>query len=175
MALVFQYGSNVDSERLNSENRLRGDATVIDVVRTVDDYEFNFTIWSKSNNCAAADIIPGSGRKIWGVLYDIPDFLIKKETDGERKSLDEIEGEGSNYKRMSIRVQYRDGTSVDNDVITYIGINDARKFNIRTSFSYARHIITGLRVHSVPDDYIEYVKSRIRDNNPDLAQQIESI
>jgi hypothetical protein len=88
MALVFQYGSNARSERLNANDRLCGDARPVGIAHTQDYYELDFTVWSKKNKCAAADIVPGSGRKIWGVLYEIPDYLIRRETSGKRKSLD---------------------------------------------------------------------------------------
>lgn len=42
--------------------------------------------------------------KVWGVVYDIPDYLIGKATAKahNRKSLDAIEGEGTNYKQEFI-------------------------------------------------------------------------
>jgi hypothetical protein len=90
MALVFQYGSNTSSKRINSANRLRGDAISLGLACTVEDFQFDFTVWSTTNNCAAADIIKGSGRKLWGVLYEIPDYLIRRDTAGSRCSHREI-------------------------------------------------------------------------------------
>ena len=94
MALVFQYGSNLSSERINSDSRLKGDARPVGIAYTEDDFELDFSVWSKGNNCAAADIIPGAGRKIWGVIYEIPDYLIERTSakERDRKSLDAIEG-----------------------------------------------------------------------------------
>lgn len=171
MALVFQYGSNMLSDHINSPNRLQGDACPYGIAYTADDYELEFTIWSRMNKCAAANIFPGLGRKIWGVVYMIPDYLISRETAGSRKSLDAIEGESQNYKRTSIAIRYADGRPVEEDVITYIALY--RRTGIKTSFEYANQIISGLHEFNVSEDYIEYVKGKVLDNNPDIREKIE--
>jgi len=43
---------------------MKGDAKPVGIAYTKDDYELDFTVWSNGNQCAAADIVPGSGRKI---------------------------------------------------------------------------------------------------------------
>lgn len=108
MAIIFQYGSNTNSERLNSPERLAGNASQIGIAYTKDLYELDFTTWSKSNDCAAADIVPGAGRYLWGVLYDVPGHLIRRETSGKQKSFDSIEG--PNYHRIPIRLKHPDGS-----------------------------------------------------------------
>ncbi len=66
--LIFQYGSNISTARLNDRDRLNGDARVISIVSTVDKFDIAFTVWSKSNGCAAADIVQSdTGRHIYGV------------------------------------------------------------------------------------------------------------
>jgi len=171
MALVFQYGSNTSSKRLNSSDRLQGDAKPVGIAYTRDDFELDFTVWSTGNQCAAADIVPGSGRKIWGVLYEIPDHLIRRDTAGNRRSLDDIEGEGTNYQRMTISLKYPNGRPVKPDAITYV-VKD-RKKGLQTSLEYVCHIIVGLHEHGVPEEYIEYVKMRIVKNNPSLKEEME--
>jgi AIG2-like family len=174
MALVFQYGSNADSERLNSTTRLQGEAKPIGIAYTEQDFELDFTVWSKTNACAAADIVPCSGRKIWGVIYEIPDYLIKRETaPSNRKSLDSIEGAGTNYKRIPIDLRYLNGLPVEGETITYVVLK--RTSDIQTSLEYASHILKGLREQKVPDEYIEYVKRRIGANNPDLKNEIKHL
>lgn len=64
MALVFQYGSNTSGTRLNSQDRLRGDAKDLGLVCTEAPFELDFDVWSTSNACAAADIREGRGRPI---------------------------------------------------------------------------------------------------------------
>jgi len=155
VSLVFQYGSNMSSKRLNLPSRLKGGAAPVGVAYTVDKFELVFDIWSKTNCCAAADIVPGSGRNIWGVLYEIPQNLIDRHKSGCRKSLDEIEGECTNYQRMTIDLKLPNG-SRKNGVWTYIG-KDRKKW-IQTSLPYVKHILCGLRENNVPEEYVEYVK-----------------
>jgi hypothetical protein len=167
---MFQYGSNLDAERLNGPTRLQGDARVVGKAVTQDDFEFEFDIWSTAEGGrAAADIIPSRGRKIWGVIYKIPDYLIRRETAKvkQRKSLDAIEGEGSNYERVPIKLNWPDGRPVPGPVITYIG--KARDPKIKTNQLYVNHIFKGLEDHGFPPDYVSYVKSKIASNNPTLT------
>jgi gamma-glutamylcyclotransferase (GGCT)/AIG2-like uncharacterized protein YtfP len=171
MAYVFQYGSNTLSSRLNSEDRLRGDARSVGAVYTEDDFELDFTVSSISNQCAAADIVSAGGRKIWGVVYEIPDHLISRETSGDRKSLDAIEGR--KYERRNISLRYSDGSPVDKTVITYV-VRE-REGGIQTSINYCQKIIAGLRENNVPEEYIEYVKGRCVANNPNLIDEVEAL
>lgn len=174
MALVFQYGSNMSSARLNSVDRLNGDAQPIGVVFTTENHELVFNVWSVKNKCAASSIIPGRGRRVWGVLYEIPDWLIRRDTarPRNRRSMDAVEGEGSNYERGEISVCYSDGQTVAGPVLTYIGRDP--QDDIQTNAEYAGHILAGLREHGdVPGEYVEYAKARIVDNNPSLAEVVK--
>ncbi len=171
MALVFQYGSNTSSTRLNSVDRLRGDAKDLGLVCTQATFQLAFDVWSSTNNCAAADIFEGAGRVIWGVLYEVPDYLIDRATAGARRSLDAIEG--SRYQRRSIGVQKPNGTQVEGNVITYTVRTPEPA--LRTSLDYASHIVAGLREHGAPDEYIAYVKSRVIANNPAQAADLERL
>jgi hypothetical protein len=107
MALVFQYGSNCSEDQINSQDRMRGDARFEGIAETVDDYEIAFDVYSKRRRCAASDIVRTRGAKVWGVLYEIPDYLIVRGTARarERRAFDEIEGEGGNYRRESIQIR----------------------------------------------------------------------
>ncbi len=171
--LVFQYGSNTSSRRLNSGKRLQGEARVVGLARTEQPFELDFTVWSRRNGCAAADIVPGAGRTIWGVLYRIPAHLIERHTAGDRNCLDAIESEGRNYVRVPIAVQLADGGRVDGEAITYVARE--RREHLATSFAYARHILEGLREHEAPADYVDYVKQRIIINNAALEQLIRRL
>ncbi len=168
MALVFQFGSNVRYDRLNSPQRLNGDARLVDVVRTREAFELDFTVWSEGNGCAAADIVPGRGRSLWGVLYEVPDFLIATETAGGRRSFDEIECE---YVRRSITVVSGDGHGVETEALTYRV--PEKRFDLRTGIDYVTHILTGLREREVPAEYIDYVHGRILANNPELKDELK--
>lgn len=167
MALVFQYGSNMSVARLNHMERLDGNAKPIAIATTAEPFELAFTVWSKTNSCAAADIIPSkAGRNIYGVVYDIPDFLLSRESAKKqnRKSLDAIEGEGTNYIRKTIQLIKIDGTQLR--AITYVVKEPST--DLKTSMAYVEHILDGLKEHAIPDEYCRYVISRIIQNNPEL-------
>lgn len=70
MALVFQYGSSCSESQINSKDRLCGDAKFVELVRTVDDFVLAFDLWSKRRNCAAWDVVSGTGSKVRGALYE---------------------------------------------------------------------------------------------------------
>lgn len=171
MALIFQYGSNMSTARLNSAERLVGDAKLIGVARTVVPFEFGFTVWSGGNGCAAADLVPTEkGRSIYGVLYEVPDFLLSCDTAAARgrKSFDEIEGE---YVRTPVELITIDGSQVQ--AITYL-VRE-RVPDLKTSLAYVSHILLGLQEHSMPEDYCQYVLSKIVENNPELTGQLQPL
>jgi hypothetical protein len=163
----------MSSARLNSAERLRGDAKDLGLVYTQAPFELDFDVWSETNTCFAADIREGRGRTIWGVLYEIPDYLIERRTATarHRRALDAIEG--SLYQRRPIAVRWRNGKPVKSEVISYTVVNPGE--TQATSLDYARYILTGLREHNAPNGYMAYVKSRIVVSNPALAADIERL
>ena len=171
MALIFQYGSNMSTARLNHEKRMNGDAKVIEVVRTKNKFIFGFTVFSKTNKCAAADIeLDTNGEIIYGVLYEIPDYLLTRDLAGKlnRKSMDGIEG--LNYKRHLIDVIKSDGEEIS--VWTYT-VKD-KVYKLKTSKDYISHIITGLREHHISPEYYNYIKSRIVENDSTLESFVQN-
>lgn len=174
MTLVFQYGSNMSVARLNGEDRLVGDARSIGVVRTVEPFELMFTVWSEKSACAAADLVPRmTGRSIYGVVYEVPDFLLSRDTAKQcnRKSLDAIEGEGTNYVRAMIDLVTDDGSTVS--AITYL-VRE-RRIGLKTSLAYVQHILLGLKQHDIPEEYFQYVRSKIIENNSDLESELLAV
>ena len=171
MTLVFQYGSNISASRLNHENRLAGDAKPIGIAGTIELFDLGFTVWSKTNECAAADIAPSeTGRNVFGVVYQIPDFLIYRESANRRnrKSLDAIEGEGGNYVREEIKLSKSDGTQIK--ALTYV-VREKME-GLKTSFAYVQHILKGMKEFQFPNEYREYVVSCIVSNNAELESKI---
>lgn len=173
MALVFQYGSNMSVARLNGEDRLVGDARPIGVARTVELFDLKFTVWSESNDCAAADLVPGSaGRSAYGVLYEVPDYLLSRDTAKlrNRRSFDAIEAEGTSYVRSTIDIITQSGSTIC--ATTYL-VKD-RRAGLKTSFAYVSHILAGLREHDIPGEYRQYVRARIIENNGDLRNELSA-
>jgi gamma-glutamylcyclotransferase len=173
MALVFQYGSNCRDSQINSQDRLCGDAKFIDVAETVDDFQLAFDVWGTKRKCAASDIVASPGNKVWGALYEVPDFLIERKTAATqtRKSLDAIEGEGDNYRRETITVRRDSGPTVP--ALTYRVQNP--KPDLKTSLEYVGYVVKGLRERGVREDYIEHVKKLAQANNPMIATQVQEL
>lgn len=171
MALLFQYGSNTLAERLNSDERLCGDARDLGLATTIDAFELSFDVWSKKGQYAASNLRPNIGRRIIGVLYEVPDFLIARETAKPRgrKSMDQIEG--PNYERRTISVERLNGEHVE--ALTYLVKEPID--GLLTSFEYAGYIVEGLRGHDAPGEYVNYVKERAIANNPALANELAEI
>jgi len=108
------------------------------------------------------------GRSIYGVLYEVPDFLLSRDTAEQRgrKSFDAIEGE---YVRTPVELIASDGSKVR--AITYL-VRE-RKAGLKTSLAYVRHILAGLQEHGMPEEYRRYVLSKIIANNGDLKNQLQ--
>lgn len=170
--LVFQYGSNCLNAEINGKERLKGDAVFIGIAETVEDYELAFDVFSNGRHCAAADMIRKPGGKVWGALYEIPEELIgRKTTPLRRKSLDAIEGEGTNYRRREIQVRTPEGKILT--ALTYTVITP--RMDVTTDIEYVRLIIAGLRERGVPATYIDTVKSIAAANNPALAEDLKRL
>ena len=107
------------------------------------------------------------------ILYEIPDFLMDRAGAKQmaRKSMDAIEGEGTNYERRKIRVRRPSGEVVE--ATTYTVIKPER--NLKTSLDYVRCITEGLRERGAPEDYIERVKSIAAETNPGLADALRDL
>jgi cation transport regulator ChaC len=155
--LVFQYGSNMSKARFQHESRIP-EAEAVGTAWSVDRYDFWFPVWSRQRGGrAASGIIPNpNGRRIFGVVYRIPDDLIYRDrVRAERRSLDEIEGEGINYYRERIDVEsLRTGKVCS--AITYLPISQERQSP--TDEEYAGFIRDGLAEWNAPSEYVAYLE-----------------
>jgi len=153
MGLVFQYGSNCNEKRLNSPDRLNGAARRIGKAQTAKGFEIAFDVWSRSNDCAAADLVDSEGQKAWGVLYEIPDERIggPRRMNG-LKTLAEIEGPRYELQHIDVTI----GGEVKS-AVTFLVNRAFRSSQLTTSAKYVCHIIKGLRAFEVPEDYVQRV------------------
>lgn len=165
--LIFQYGSNLSSKRLNSPERLQGQARVVGIAHTVEGWRFGFPVWGGINGCAAAGILPGGHEPVWGVIYEIPDTWVIHQAGGDGISLDRIENEGEDYDRGPIALRMADGREPPGTVHTYHP-RDPRHDRV-TQWHYVAHILAGAEEHGLPDDYRHRLEKAILDNNPALA------
>jgi AIG2 family protein len=153
MPLVFEYGSNCSKGRLNSPNRLNGHAEDRGRAQTIEDFDIVFDSYSQTNGCATSDLAPTPGRKVWGVLYEIPDQLIRGRGKKDQKTLEEIK----EFQYEEKRIRVLDNNRNEHEVITFLVSDRARRTGLPTSAAYVSWIIYGLRDHGVPEDYITHV------------------
>jgi len=173
MALVFQYGSNASSERLNSSCRLGGAACAVGLVFTEDRFDLAFTHYSRTNECGTADLVPNGSRQIYGVLYEIPENRLFRSRRNGARTLDEIEGEYCDYRRTQVCVIDAAPPHESRAAITYVV--KAPSASVKTSAPWVSHIIKGLREHGAPDEYVDYVKKCATENNPDLDDLLDEL
>ena len=147
MPLVFQYGSNCDTGRLNSTDRLAGAARDLGRVQTVENYDIAFNKWSARGGYAAADLIKPrrGGRRVWGVLYQL-----SRSAFAQLKTI-----EGPSYRASRITVEDTRGVRMRGT--TFRVRRMKRRGQVATSADYVGHIVHGLRAHGVPEDYIQHV------------------
>ncbi|WP_406672368.1 gamma-glutamylcyclotransferase family protein [Natronospira sp.] len=168
--LVFQYGSNLSSRRLNSRQRLGGAARVVGIARTRHPYQFCFPVWGGINDCAAAGILPGGERPVWGVVYDIPHHFVVRSETADHPTLDAIEDEGRDYWRGPVELLSADGKDFPENIQTYHPRQPRQ--DLVTQWHYVRHILEGAREHALPPDYQNHLVACMLDNNPNLKTQL---
>jgi cation transport regulator ChaC len=155
MMLLFQYGSNCDEQRLNSPERLDGAAKNPLLAETVDEYDLAFDVWSRTNACAASNLVtaPETGRRALGVLYEVPADLIRGRRSDGKKTMTDIEG--PSYEERKIKVRAANGSLAE--AVTFVVRKAARQDGLWTSSSYVGHIVKGLRERQAPEAYIQRV------------------
>ena len=164
--MLFQYGSNMNPNRLNSTDRLDGAAQVVGAAR-LNGWGVRFDLYSESNGCGVTDIIPSTREHVEGILYRVPYRLVVAPR-GRRSRMDEIEGAGlgkeSNYKRLKLSV-WRDGNKIK--ARTYVGTVLGRKRFLkrsnedhRVSKAYFGYLLSGGRRFKFSKRYIAYLRKQ---------------
>lgn len=162
--MLFQYGSNMDPDRLNSAARLDGAAKAIGVGR-LKGWGIRFDLYGELALGGVTDIVQKKTEHVEGVLYKVP-YRSVVSPRGQRPRMDEIEGarlgEESNYKRLKISV-LRGRKKVEPR--TYVGTVAGRKRFLRRSTedrlvsdTYFAHILTGARRFRLPASYVAYLR-----------------
>src|SRR5581483_1766938 len=166
MIKVFQYGSNTLPARLNGPTRLGGRAQTCGLAQTLDDFDIAFDVQSKSNGCAASDLVSVAGRKAWGVLYEIPDGFVFGRRKDQQKTLVQIEG--PRYEPREITVV--DTRGKQSKAWTFLVKDKDKQTGLATSAAYVSWIVYGLRQNGVPEDYISHVVEVARETNRHASQ-----
>jgi hypothetical protein len=162
--LLFQYGSNMSSRRLNEPSRLNGAAISVGSV-VLEGWGVRFDLYSERNGCGVADIVPSQDETVYGVLFEVPRELVIAP-DGGRSRMDEIEGAragaSGNYARHLVYVLKGDRNF---QAYTYIGTEAGReRFSRmtpearRVSKEYFEHLLVGAKEFGLPDPYVAYLR-----------------
>jgi hypothetical protein len=111
---LFQYGSNMDPDRLNSSDRLNHAAEVVGVGR-LNEWGVIFDLYSVTNKCGVTDIVERTDQHVLGIVYRVRADLVYARP-GERSKMDKIEdarpdGQG-NYQRRAVVILV-DGRRLD--------------------------------------------------------------
>lgn len=168
MVVVWQYGSNMDEDRLNSGDRLGGAAKFVGLA-IKRGYRLAFT---HTNNCGVgtSDVVKSSPEYfVIGCLYEIP--------EDKMPELDKIEGVNSGaYEICEFVVVKLDEnlreTSEQAVVQTYIVVKKEK--NPKTDGDYANHILKGIREHQIGESYFNKIKEIILKNNPKIERELIS-
>jgi Gamma-glutamyl cyclotransferase, AIG2-like len=162
--MLFQYGSNMDPDRLNSSERLDGAAEVVGIARLTG-WGIRFDLYSETNRCGVTDIIPSAREYVEGILFQVPYSLVVS-AKGQRSRMDEIEGarrgKKGNYKRLKVLVEMG-GKKIW--ALTYVGTVLGRRRYLkvsaedrRVSDAYFNHLLIGARQFSFSADYVAYLQ-----------------
>jgi len=161
---LFQYGSNMDPDRLNSAKRLNGAAHQTGAAR-LKGWGVRFDLHGELAQGGVTDIVRSAKEHVEGVLYKVPYRLVVAPR-GERSAMDRIEGAGlgkdSNYKRLKVSV-WKDGRKIE--ARTYVGTVAGRERFLRRSAEdrlvskdYFGHVLTGAKRFKFSKRYIAYLR-----------------
>jgi len=148
--LYFAYGSNMDWAQMGERcpsSRFVG-------IAVLPDHRLAFTRKSVNRSCGVADAVRDTGRKLWGVVYEISDLYIG--------GLDQAEGyrpgrETNSYWRRECMI-FLDGDEAQPlTVSTYFG--DAQRNPPLPNRVYRDLILRGARQWHLPDAYIEELQN----------------
>ncbi len=168
MTLVWQYGSNMDEERINDPDRLKGTAKFVGLaVKRRHKLAFTHT---NLDGVGTADIVEaGICDYVIGCLYEIPDEMLKQ--------LDKVEGVNSGaYKRVNVDVKrINEKFSMVSESlipISYVVVNKEKR--AKTDAEYSNHILRGIITHRMGRSYFERIKKIIIKNNPSIQKELLS-
>ena len=120
---------------------------------------------------STANIVKAPGRKVWGVLYEIPNDFIRGPRNDGRKTLKQIEGK--RYCEITLRVRRLDGEK--RDAATFVVREKFQEEGLKTSAEYVSHIVQGLREQGVSNEYIREVKRISAENNTGIGQAVDAL
>lgn len=136
----FAYGSNMAEEVMQAccpGHRFIG-------VARLDDHRIAFTRRSVRTGAGVADVVPGRGQAVWGVLYELD--------PGGLQALDRKEGNGWAYERQRHRVHLLADES-EHDAIIYTVLHKESQ-EVPPSPAYLKQLITAATRRGLPERHI---------------------
>jgi gamma-glutamylcyclotransferase len=144
--LCFAYGSNMDWTQMKE----RCASTRFAGVALLPDHRLAFTRKSVKRGCGVADAVPGVGRELWGVVYEVSDSDVGKLDACEGYS----PGRAKNaYWRRECRVLLDGDDRRPLTASAYFG--DAQPSPPLPNQAYKDLILSGARHWHLPNRYIE--------------------
>jgi cation transport regulator ChaC len=140
----FAYGSNLATDQ--KEHRT---GSIREAKRArLDGYRLAFNKRG-SDGTGKANIVPDSGRTVWGVVYRMSPAALAK--------MDKYEGvAGGHYSRRAVRVRCESGD--DRDAVTYVAGHAFLDDSLTPAQNYLQKILQGARGHHLPEDYIREIE-----------------
>jgi hypothetical protein len=143
--LYFAYGSNMDCAQM----RERCPSARFVGIAVLPDHRLAFTRESVTRQCGVADVVPETGHKVWGVVYEIG--------DGDVNRLDSSEGfrpgrRKNSYWRRECAVHLMSEVARSLPVQTYFAEQQSQP--PMPNDAYKRQIVAGARFWQLPADYV---------------------
>jgi gamma-glutamylcyclotransferase len=160
----FAYGSNMLTERLT---RRASGARCLGTARALGR---RLAFHKRSSDGSGKCDIPLTGNNsdvVYGVLFDVP--------DSRRPALDEREGVGYGYEASPIEVLESDSSPIL--AIAYLATADDVDPRLVPYDWYHRLVVTGMRQHQLPDDYVSSVVATrsVPDPDPRRKTRLEAL
>lgn len=152
--LYFAYGSNLDPEQMKK----RCPSYQFRCLALLPGFRLAFTRYYESRRSGVADVVEDDASPgVWGVVYDI-----SKEDLNVLDACEGYHGKGKNnaYDRCCTTVLEEGEEERPLSVLIYIVAKKSDK-EYPPSEDYMRHIISGAEHWGVPEDYLEFLKSRL--------------
>ena len=157
--IYFAYGSNMLvcrlRERVSSAKALG--------MGWLPGHRLMFHKKSKKNGSGKCDIVSSEGCTVYGVLFEID---ANQET-----TLDKYEGHG--YHKKKVRVQVSDERCMS--AFTYYADNASVEVALKPYTWYLKHVITGAEEASLPETYIEEIRTTESKKDPNDAREQDEL
>jgi hypothetical protein len=167
---LFQYGSNMNKDRLAAQIRrfarvyappgVRPEVSFLGAAE-LRGWRFAVDLYSAGNGCRVSNIVRQEAASVWGALSLVSVGLVRR-SDRERSVLDRIEGHRTrtnpeNYEPIEIAVQVDETERV---AWTYVGLDEARErcasgfADAPVSDDHRRVVLDGAAAVGLPATYI---------------------